>query len=213
MFKNRIQAALMLLPYLEKYRHEDAIIMAIPRGSVPMACLIARHLHLPLDLMMTKKIGYPGNPEYAIGSVSLTGRILNPKIEIGEDYVNLETMRIRRKLESQYRKFMGNFRPQSLKNKTVILIDDGMATGFTMLEAIESVYEQKPGKIVVAVPVAPPDAVAWLRPRVHEIISLKEERDFGALARFYEKFPQVSDEEVALLLEEAKNQLKTQAAA
>ena len=203
MFKNRTEAARQLLPYLEKYRHDDGVVLAIPRGSVPMACPIASHLHFPVDLMMSKKIGYPGNPEYAIGSVSLSGRILDPYKEISEEYINKETLRIRQLLEKQYRMYMGSQKPLPLKGKTVILVDDGIATGFTMLEAIETVQEQMPGKIIVAVPVAPPDAVAFLRPRVNEIICLRQERDFGAVGKFYKEFHQVSDQEVAYRLQKS----------
>jgi predicted phosphoribosyltransferase len=194
MFKNRIDAARKLLPYLGKYRKEKGVVLALPKGSVPMAYLIARHLGFPLDLMMTKKIGYPGSPEFAIGSVSLIGRILDPEKDI-------------ELLQEQSNRFIGNKKPVPLQGKTVILIDDGIATGYTMLEAIQLVRDQNPKKIVVAVPVASPEAVAFFKPRVDEIICLYQPKDFKAVGQFYEDFPQVTDEEVIHCMQDAQNLL------
>jgi putative phosphoribosyl transferase len=207
MFKNRIDAARKLLPYLGKYRKEKGVVLALPKGSVPMAYLIARHLGFPLDLMMTKKIGYPGSPEFAIGSVSLIGRILDPEKDIDPQYINEETTRIRKLLQEQSNRFIGNKKPVPLQGKTVILIDDGIATGYTMLEAIQLVRDQNPKKIVVAVPVASPEAVAFFKPRVDEIICLYQPKDFKAVGQFYEDFPQVTDEEVIHCMQDAQNLL------
>jgi predicted phosphoribosyltransferase len=172
-----------------------------------MAYLIARHLGFPLDLMMTKKIGYPGSPEFAIGSVSLIGRILDPEKDIDPQYINEETTRIRKLLQEQSNRFIGNKKPVPLQGKTVILIDDGIATGYTMLEAIQLVRDQNPKKIVVAVPVASPEAVAFFKPRVDEIICLYQPKDFKAVGQFYEDFPQVTDEEVIHCMQDAQNLL------
>jgi predicted phosphoribosyltransferase len=207
MFKNRIDAARKLLPYLGKYRKEKGVVLALPKGSVPMAYLIARHLGFPLDLMMTKKIGYPGSPEFAIGSVSLIGRILDPEKDIDPQYINEETTRIRKLLQEQSNRFIGNKKPVPLQGKTVILIDDGIATGYTMLEAIQLVRDQNPKKIVVAVPVASPEAVAFFKPRVDEIICLYQPKDFKAVGQFYEDFPQVTDEEVIHCMQDSQNLL------
>lgn len=202
-FRNRIEAAGRLLPYLEKYRKDDGVIMAIPRGSVPMAFHIARHLHFPLDILMAKKIGFPGNSEFAVGSVSLGGRVLDPRLDVDPDYINLETARIRKALSDQYALFSGGQQSVSLKGKTVILVDDGIATGYTLLEAVQTVRSQNPRKIVIAVPVAPLRAVDFFRSRVDEIICLHQPSDFHAVGQFYEDFPQVSDEEVVHLMQEA----------
>lgn len=204
MFRDRMDAAQQLLPYLEKYRNEEGVVLAIPRGSVPMAYLIARQLNFPLDLMMSKKIGSPGNPEFAIGSVSLIGRILDPGKYMDSDYINQETDHIRKHLYAQYHKFMGNKAPVSLRNKTVILIDDGIATGYTMLEAIETVREQNPKKIVVAIPVGPADAIPYFKSKVDEVVCLDPSPDFHSVGQFYQEFSQVSDQEVAYWMQKSR---------
>lgn len=208
MYKNRFDAAQQLLPYLEKYRKEDGVVLAIPRGSVPIAFLISRHLHFPLDLMMTKKIGYPCNPEFAVGSVSLIGRILDPRKDIDSDYINEETARIRELLHDQYERFMGDQKPVSLTNKTVILVDDGIATGYTMLESIQMVRDQNPKKIVVVVPVAPAEAADYFRYRVDEFICLHQARDFKSVGQYYKDFSPVTDDEVIYWIQEGQHQPK-----
>lgn len=204
MFRDRIDAAQQLLPYLVKYRNEEGVVLAIPRGSVPMAYLIARQLNFPLDLMMSKKIGYPGNPEFAIGSVSLIGRILDPGKNVNSDYINEKTNHIRKHLYAQYQKFMGSKKPVTLRDKTVILIDDGIATGYTMLEAIETVRKQNPKKIVVAIPVAPADAVSYFKSKVDEVVCLDPSPDFHSVGQFYQEFSQVSDQEIAYWMQKSR---------
>ena len=206
MFKNRFDAAQKMLPYLEKHRKENGVVLAIPRGSVPIAYVIARHLHFYLDLMMTKKIVYPCNPEFAVGSVSLIGRILDPRKEVDPDYINEETARIQELLHKQYEKFMGDQKPVSLTNKTVILVDDGIATGYTMLESIEIVREQNPKEIVVAVPVAPVEAVEYFRSRVDEFICLHQANDFKEVGQFYGDFSTVTDDEIIHWMHEIQHQ-------
>jgi putative phosphoribosyl transferase len=204
MFRDRIDAAKKIIPYLEKYRNEECVVLAIPNGSVPMAFLIARQLDFPLDLMMSKKIGYPGNPEFAIGSVSLIGRILDPRKDIDPEYINEVTNHIRELLHSQYQRFMGSKTPIKLEGKTVILVDDGIATGFTMLEAIETVREHLPKKIVVAIPVGPPEAIEYLKSKADEVICLDSAPGLHSVGQFYEEFSHVSDQEVTYWMHKSR---------
>lgn len=204
LFKDRIEAAQKLLPLLEKYRNQPAVVLAIPKGSVPMAYWIASRLELPLDLMMCKKICFYGNPEFTIGSVSLVGRLLALDKEVDEEYLNEETYHLQEALLDQYQRFMGTNAPILLSDKTVILIDDGIATGFTMLEAVETVREQNPRKIVVAVPFGPSDRIRFLQTQVDEVICLAAPAEIQTLNQCYEDFASISDQEVAYWMKKSR---------
>jgi len=132
-FKDRFTAGKLLAKELKKYKNKkDAIVLAIPRGGLQIGCSIAKELNLNLDIILTKKIGYPGNPEYAIGAVSLTSEIVEEQ-GISKDYIQNEIKNIRKSLKERYKKYLGKSKPQNLKNKIVILTDDGIATGKPML--------------------------------------------------------------------------------
>src|SRR5438105_4272938 len=131
MYTDRIEAGIILAKELEKYKNEDAVIMAVPRGGVPVAFQIAKHLGFPLDLVLIKKLGHPLHPEYAIGAVSLSQRILIPHEGVPESYIEKETVNIRERLKKMYRHFKGNEPPENITDKTVIIVDDGIATGRT----------------------------------------------------------------------------------
>ena len=201
-FKNRYDASKRLIPFLRKYSKENGVVLAIPRGAVPMGYLIATKLSFPLDIILTKKIGHPTNPELAVGSVSLENRIIDPRFHIEEAYLEQESLRIRRVLKERYRKYMGNRKPINLRNKTVIIVDDGVATGNTMLASIELVKQHNPQKIIVAIPVASSEALEKISKKVDEVICLYEPENFVAVGQFYSDFSQVNDEEVSYLLNE-----------
>jgi putative phosphoribosyl transferase len=204
-FKNRQDAAIQLLPLLSKYKDERSVVLALPRGGVPIAYQIAKKYNLPLELLMTKKIGHPINKEFAIGAVSLEDHIIDERFAIPKSYIDVEVETIRQSLRDRYKKFMGDREPVDLKNKTVIIVDDGIATGYTILSAIKMLRKKEPEKIVVAVPVAPPDTAATIKKYVDDFICLYTPEPFIGVGLHYMDFSQVSDDEVVQLLKEANH--------
>jgi predicted phosphoribosyltransferase len=202
MYADRIEAGLILAERLKKYAGETAIILAVPRGGVPLGFIIARELHLPLELLLSKKIGHPNNPEYAIGAVSLTDRVLIPHAGVSDAYIESETTRLRQKLRENYIKFMGDKNSSNLENKILIVVDDGIATGNTLMSTIQMLRNSKPAKIIVAVPVAPQSAVNKLSKVVDELVIPLIPKEFYGVGSFYEDFTQVSDDDVLQYLDE-----------
>jgi putative phosphoribosyl transferase len=206
MFHDRTHAAFLLAHDLKKYHRENAVILAIPRGGVPIGYTIAHQLALPLEVVLVKKIGHPGNPEYAIGSVSATELILSDTEGISEEYIQSEIKRLRKVMEEKYKIFMEGKKPTDLKGKIAILVDDGLATGNTMLACIEHVRKSGPKKIVVAVPVSSTSAHRKIKESADELICLFTSADFYAVGQFYENFSEVSDEAVSQLLARANTE-------
>ena len=208
MFQNRYDAACRLAACLLNYRGEDGIVLAIPRGGVPIGEVVARELGFPLEVALAKKIGHPANREYAIGVVTLAGAFVNENAaEVSEEYIREETARLQVRLRESLRLFMAGRPLTSLKGKTVVVVDDGIATGHTMLGAVEAIRASNPGKHIVAVPVASPHAAQLLQPSVDEFIYLSLSSDFRAVGRYYVEFEQVSDDEVIRLLRESASRL------
>jgi predicted phosphoribosyltransferase len=206
LFADRKDAALLLSKRLEKYRGSDALVLAVPRGGVPVGAIVAQQLGLPLDVMLVKKLGHPANPEYAIGSVSLLSvRIDRPSADVSEEYIRQESSRIRQELERRRRLFSGDEALHPVKDRTVILVDDGIATGSTLLAAVADLREGGVNKLIVAVPVAPPGASHIFKQVCDEYIVLHEPRSFSGVGQFYAEFGQVTDEEVATLLNSFRN--------
>jgi len=205
MFRNRYDAALKLIPFLEKYKDERGVVFAIPRGGVPIGYYIAKHYNLPLELLLTKKIGHPGNEEFAIGAVSLEDYIIDERHNIPESYIENEIKRIRESLKERYKKFMGDRKPVDMEGKIVIIVDDGIATGNTLLAAIRMMRQKHPKKIVVAIPVAPREAAEKIKKHVDDFICLHIADDFYGVGQFYLDFSEVSDEEVIRLLKDANH--------
>lgn len=204
MFRDRIDAANQLVEKLEKYKGQKAaIILAVPRGALEIGKVLAKKLKLPLDIALTKKLGAPGNPEYAIGAVSLTGEVLEDTMGIPENELQYEIKRLREELKKKYEMYHGKKKPPVLKGKTVIIVDDGVATGRTLLATIEMIKKEKPKKLVVAVPVGPPDSIKMLKEHVDEVVCLKTPSPFFAIGMFYRQFDQVEDKEAIKLLKEA----------
>ncbi len=200
MFQNRIEAGLLLAAKLKKYKNDPGIVLAVPRGGVPVAYAVAKELGFPIEVILTKKIGHPMNKEYAIGAASLADYFIIPHENISEKYIQQEVERIRTRLKEMYKIFMGDREPENLKGKTVIVIDDGIATGNTLMGTVNVLRKSKPGKIVIAVPVASKSAVNKLSSEVDEVIALLIPEEFYGVGAFYEDFEQVSDEEVMLYL-------------
>lgn len=206
MYTDRTEAALSLAKKLEKFKDTNAVILAIPRGGVPMGFVISQELRLPLDVALSKKIGHPYHKEYAIGAVTLKSRILSSAAsEVPSNYIEEESARVRAKLKQRYKDYYGDTPPMSLKDKTVIVVDDGIATGNTMLSIIRMLKEEHPKKIVVAIPVAPPDSIKKLKESefVDEVICPFTPTNFYAVGQFYEEFGQVDDKEVIEYLNKA----------
>ncbi|MCK6691749.1 MAG: phosphoribosyltransferase [Thermoanaerobaculia bacterium] len=203
-FKNRTEAAKLLVEKLKKRDTTNAVVLAVPRGGVPVGYEIAKSLHLPLDIFLSKKIGHPYNPEYAIGSVTLEGAVLNGRAaNIDLAYIKAQTEKIREQLRERYKKFRGDRPPLDVTGKTVILTDDGVATGNTLFAAIEDLRKKVPARIIVAVPVSPPETAKKLRRLADELICLFTPDDFYGVGQYYEDFGQVEDTEVQALMEKA----------
>jgi len=207
-FIDRYDAAMQLAPLLEKYREEKGVILAVPRGGVPLGYYLARHFGFPLDLLMAKKLGHPGNKEFAIGAVSTEESIVEETRGVPEQYIEEETQRIREQLKKRYKKFMGDREPIDIKGKIVIVVDDGIATGRTILSTIKLLRKKEPEKIVVAVPVSSGEAAKRIKEVVDDFICLHTPYPFYGVGNFYDDFSQVEDEEVLQLLNELNDRKK-----
>ena len=193
---DRNDASLKLISLLEKFKNDKCVILAVPRGGVPIGYYIARNFNFPMDLLLTKKIGHPLNKEFAIGAVSLENEIIDDYPYISREYIDDQILEIRESLKNRYENFVGDRTPVNVKNKTVIIVDDGIATGNTLLAAIKMIRGKSPKKIVVAVPVAPTDSAQKISDNVDELICPLITDDFRGVGSFYLNFSQVSDEEV-----------------
>ncbi|MND85378.1 putative phosphoribosyl transferase [compost metagenome] len=206
---DRVAAGKTLAGLLDAYRNQpDAIVLALPRGGVPVAWEIARELALPLDLMLVRKLGMPGHEEYAMGAIASGGvRVLNQEAlgfgRVSESSLEAVTARERRELERRDRLYRGE-RPQpELRDRQVLLVDDGLATGSTMRAAVQAVRQQAPARIVLVAPVASTEAIASLRPLVDEVVCPLVPDWLSSIGEWYRHFGQTSDEEVQELLREA----------
>ena len=207
MFTNREDTGSLLAEKLIKFsNNKDAVIVAIPRGGVPVGYVVAKKLNLPLEIVLSKKIGYPSHKEYAIGAVTLKSRILSDAaINVSKIYIEEETERIREILKQRHKWYYDNKVPLKLKDLIVIIVDDGVATGNTIISSIKLIQQEQPSQIIVALPVAPPSAIKKIKElsSVTETICLLIPRDFRAVGQFYRDFNQVNDEVVIELLREA----------
>ena len=197
-FSDRNDAAHRLAEALESYRGSSALVLAVPRGGVPVGAVVAAELGLKLDIILAKKIGHPSNSEYAIGAVTLQGIQYERDLEeVDPHYIAAETERLRKELERRQALFTGGRPPAVVKEKTVILVDDGIATGSTLIAAIMGLRKSDVAKIVVAVPVAPVQARHTFEELADEYICLHESASFSGVGQFYDDFSEVTDEDVA----------------
>jgi predicted phosphoribosyltransferase len=183
------------------------VVVAIPRGGVVTGAVLARALRLPLDVILTKKIGHPLEPEYAIGVVNLAHEVLNQEVierdKIKPEYIRGEIARIRDLLRRRQADYYGGRQPIPLMGKTALIVDDGVATGNTMLAAIRLARDEGAKKVVIGVPVAPGDTLARLREQADEVFCVLVPQSFFAIGQFYDSFEQVGDAEAIRLLHEA----------
>lgn len=206
MFDDRLQAARALVPALRERIDEPPVVLAIPRGGVPMGACIAEALGGALDVVLVRKLGAPGNPELAIGAVSEDGSVeLAPGAQayFGERYVDAETERQLATLRARRERYTPLRPPLDVAGRTVVVVDDGSATGATMAAALSAVRQRQPRRLLAAMAVAPPDAVTRLEHLADAVVCLDTPEPFLAVGCFFREFGQVSDAEVEQQLREA----------
>jgi predicted phosphoribosyltransferase len=208
-FSNRIDAGRQLAQALASYKTRKPVVLALPRGGVPVAAEIAAALDAPLDLILVRKIGVPFQPELAMGAVvdgpaPLTVRNEDVIALTGVSEQEFAAIRDREIAEIERRRklYLGDRTHPNLSGRTAIVVDDGIATGATTRAALQAMRLRKPAKLVLAVPVAPSETLQKLQGEADEIVCLEDYADFGAIGLFYSDFRQVSDAEVTQLLAE-----------
>lgn len=208
-FRNRAQAGAYLAGQLQSYAgRPDLLILGIPRGGVPVAFEVARTLHAPLDVVVVRKLGLPEQPELAIGAIASGGiRILNEEVvtelRVPKPAIEAVTRRERRELERREHAFRGGKAAVDPRGRTVILVDDGLATGATMRAAIAALRLRHPARLVVAVPIAQSDVFQAMRALVDDMVCPMVSEDFFAVGQWYVDFSPTSDDEVRELLQRA----------
>jgi len=208
MFENRTHAGKLLAEKLRHLSGKDAVVYALPRGGVVVGAEVARKLRVPLDIVVVRKIGHPNNPEYAIGAVA-EGDVLIKNIEewsrLDADQLARIVQNERKEVKRRREIYTGKKRI-SPRGKTAIIVDDGLATGFTMRVAVASVRNEKPLQIIAAVPVAPADTARELEREVDKVVALiADEMYLGAVGAYYQDFEQVSNKEVISIIKSARN--------
>lgn len=207
MFKDRQEAGERLANELLEYKgKKNTLVLGIPRGGVIVAHEAAKILGLPLDVIVIKKIGYPGNEELALGAAGLNTSYLNKDLvnTVSPEYIKEQVKIKQAEVSKRYKLFRGKKRMYTVKGKTVIIIDDGIATGATIKMAVELVRKGKPKKVVIAAPVAPPDTVKELEGIADKVVCLETPSFFMAIGQFYNNFEQVENNEVKALLKKSR---------
>jgi len=211
LFRDRKDAGRRLAERLARYRGEDSVVLALPRGGVPVGYEVARALKAPLDVFIARKLGAPNQPELGIGAVAKDGsRVLNERIveEIGvsEEYIEWEVAEEIKEAKRRFKLFRGEHPAPEVRERTAILVDDGIATGVTTWAAIEALRRRDPRRLVLAVPVCAMHAAESLRREVDELICLEAPSNLMAIGLWYRHFEQTSDEEVIELLERGRRE-------
>lgn len=204
LLRDRVEAGKQLVQAL-KTGSENAIVLAVPRGGVVVGYEVARALGVPLDVIVTKKIGAPDNPELAIGAVAEDGTFildddLVERLGVPKEYVKQEVERQRQEIQRRLLRYRGDIPYPNLKNREVIVVDDGVATGSTLKAALRLLRNKGAKKVIVAVPVGPPDTIRELEKLADRVVCLQTPEPFYAIGQFYKDFAQTSDEEVTELL-------------
>ncbi|MGC1955307.1 MAG: phosphoribosyltransferase [Gammaproteobacteria bacterium] len=205
-FDHRVQAGQLLGQALHKYaQRPDVLVLALPRGGVPVGFEIAKAIGAPLDVMMVRKLGAPGREELAMGAIASGGiRILNPDVVAGlgipEKIIQTVAAKEQQELERRSHAYRGGRVFPEVKEQCLIVVDDGLATGATMRAAVVALRAKAPARIVVAVPVAPPSSVEQIRQEADEVVCLETPEPFFGVGRWYRDFPQTTDQEVKDLL-------------
>jgi predicted phosphoribosyltransferase len=209
LFSDRAQAGCELAAALSQYAaRQDVAVLALPRGGVPVGFEVARKLGAPLEVFVVRKLGLPEQPELAMGAIASGGvRVLNDKVvqaaEVPPETIEEVAAREHEELARRERMFRGEREARTVEGKTVILVDDGLATGSSMRAAVRALREQRPAQIVVAVPIAPPATCEELTAEADDVVCTHTPEPFLAIGAWYEHFPQVSDDEIRELLAKA----------
>jgi len=207
-FRDRHEAGQLLAKELDSLRGcKDALVLGIPRGGVVLAYEVAKELGLPLDVYITRKIGAPHNPELAIGAVASDGTLvldddLIRRMGVPDDYVQEETDRQRKEIKRRLAAYRGARPEPEFRNRTILLVDDGVATGATVLASLRALNRAEPAQLILAVPVGPPETIRRLSQEADRVVCLQTPRIFWAVGAFYAVFSQTSDAEVKQLLQE-----------
>ncbi len=207
-FRDRYQAGRELAAYLTEYAHDNVIVLALPRGGVPVGYEVARELQCPLDVFMVRKLGLPGHEELAMGAIATGGvQVLNQRVVrqsgISMEAIEMVAERELRDLERREEVYRDGRPMPDLRGRTVILVDDGMATGSTMRAAVLALRHLEAAHVIVAVPAAAPEAVSRMQPHVDDVVTAITSAKFMTVGRWYTDFEPTSDEEVRGLLEAA----------
>ena len=206
-FSNRVEAGRMLAGALSSYRDKDVVVLGIPRGGLPVAREVAQALKAPLDIVVVRKLGAPSQPELGIGAVvdgdhprAIFNQEVIESLGVGDEYIKREIDRQLKEIKRRETAYRGGQPPIPLAGKTVIVVDDGIATGSSVRAALRGVRRAKPKKVVLAIPVAPAETLEALRGDTDEIVCLETPEDFFAVGQFYRDFHQVGDDEVKHIL-------------
>jgi len=206
-FEDRAYAGRLLGQALAKYANRpDVIVLALPRGGVPVGFEAAQAINASLDIMLVRKLGTPGHEELAMGAIASGGiTVFNAelvsRLHIGPELMEAAIKREQQELQRREQAYRGNHPLPVVENRHVILVDDGLATGASMRAAVAALRQRNPASIIVAIPVAPPDTVAMLKEEADEVICLAMPEPFSAVGRWYRDFSQTTDEDVKSLLE------------
>jgi putative phosphoribosyl transferase len=211
MFRDRQDAGRRLAAELLKYKDQNPIVVAVPRGGVPVGAEVARELGAPLDIVVVRKLGAPGQPELGLGGVSdgdqprtIVNEELARMLGVSEEYLLREIRLQLKEVDRRQKVYRGGQPALNLSGRTVIVVDDGIATGGSIRAALRSIRRANPKWLVLAVPVAPLDAIEALRSEADDVVCLDARVSFGGVGEFYRDFRQTSDEDVIRLLEKAR---------
>jgi putative phosphoribosyl transferase len=209
-FENRSEAGRMLGARLAALHLADPVVLALPRGGVPVALEVARALDAPLDLLLVRKIGVPWQPELAVAAVMdgaepvvVVERHIQAETGVKQEYIAQRAKEELAEIERRRRTYLADRAPVPAAGRTAIVVDDGIATGTTMRAALKGLRRRNPARLVLAVPVAPPDTINELRQEVDDVVCLAQPSFFGAIGYFYRDFHQLSDDEVITLMRQA----------
>ena len=209
-FDNRVEAGRMLGARLAALRLANPVVLALPRGGVPVALEVARALDAPLDLLLVRKIGVPWQPELAVAAVMdgaepvvVVERHIQAETGVKQEYIEQRAKEEFAEIERRRRTYLADRAPVPVAGRTAIVVDDGIATGTTMRAALKGLRRRNPARLVLAVPVAPPDTINELRQEVDDVVCLAQPSFFGAIGYFYRDFHQLSDDEVISLMRQA----------
>jgi putative phosphoribosyl transferase len=212
-FRDRSEAGQLLGAQLTEFANRDGLVLALPRGGVPVAFEVAQSLHAPLDVLVVRKLGVPGQEELAMGAIASGGvRVLNQEIvracALSPQQIDVILDKEARELRRREQEYRGNRKRVKVHGRIVILVDDGLATGSTMRAAVAALRHEKPQQIIVAVPVAPPSTCAEMEQAADRVVCLYTPLDFLAVGQWYQNFSQISDAEVRELLDRAAERVQ-----